>query len=84
MHIGGNSDPDQLTNKDWSRFASDLGVGERYLRDTAKEIVSAIADALDPTVRVLEKEFGRKAFLRSALVPAVEKSVRRVTASLKP
>ncbi|MBK8010796.1 MAG: type II toxin-antitoxin system HipA family toxin [Deltaproteobacteria bacterium] len=83
MHIGATSDPDQLTAKDWSRFATDLGVGARYVRDTATQVLSAIGDALIPTVRALEKAFGRKDFLRSAVVPGIEKCTRRVTASLK-
>ncbi|MCB9653247.1 MAG: HipA domain-containing protein [Deltaproteobacteria bacterium] len=60
MFIGGNADPDQLTAQDWSRFAADLGVGERYLKDTANQIVSAIGGALAPTLRAFEKAFGRK------------------------
>lgn len=83
MGIGENSDPDALTKKDWTRFASDLRVGERYVRDTARELVEAVQEALEPTLRAFEKAFGKKDFLRSSVVPAIQRSSRRLALSLK-
>jgi len=83
MRIGDNADPEALTKNDWSRFAVDLGVGERYVRDTAKEVVAAVHEQLLPTLRAFEKELGRKDYLRSAVIPTIEKTSRRVAASLR-
>lgn len=82
MSIGGNSDPDALRGDDWKRFAAQLGVGERFLRETAAGLVTAVQDAAQPTLRALEKEFGRKDFLRSAVLPEIRSATRRLELSL--
>lgn len=82
MQIGGSFDPDRQSKRTWARFAADLGVGERYLRDTAEELAEATLAALEPTLRALEREVGRKDFLRSAVVPVIRKSARGLARSL--
>ncbi|MEI8256851.1 MAG: HipA domain-containing protein [Deltaproteobacteria bacterium] len=83
MHIGTSADPDALRRADWAAAAADLGVGERFLRDTAREMISAVRDALEPTRRSVEREFGRNDFLRSSVAPAIGAATRRLTMSLR-
>lgn len=83
MSVGGNFNPDTLQRKNWARFAADLGVGDRYVRALGCELADSLQAAIDPTLRSLEAEYGRKDFLRSAVVPIVRRSTKRLLASLE-
>lgn len=83
MRFGENADPDRLGKKDWALFAERLQAGERFLRQTAEELAEGIDAALDPTLRDVERAFGRKEFLRSAVVPAIRAANRRFVLSLR-
>jgi serine/threonine-protein kinase HipA len=83
MKLGSQRDSDKLTKKDWARFAEDIGVGERYIRETALELADAMGEAVGPTLRALETDSTRKNFIRSILLPKVKTSSRRVATSLK-
>ncbi len=84
MRIGSSVDADRLRRSDWQQFARDIGVGERFVVETAEEIVGAVSEHTDPALRALEREFRRQEFLRSEVVPAIRAASRRVALSLRP
>ncbi len=82
LHFGGSADPATLGPAAWQRAATDLAVGERFLRDTARDLVESVHEHLGPVRREVERELGRHDFLRSSVVPAIEAGTRRLRLSL--
>lgn len=83
MAIGKTFDYDALRKQDWWQFAADTQIGLQLVRKTAEEMATRVEDALEPTLSGLTVRGKKLEYLRSAVIPAIRRSCRRLKLSLK-